>query len=80
MGDKLTVRVQPELLANAKRYAAHHDTTLTRLIENLLRRIPTDDELDLSHSPIVRRLSGIISADVTIEDYREHVRKKYGGA
>lgn len=73
---KLTVRVPRDLLENVKRYAAHNNTTLTALIEAYLRRIPTQG--DLEKAPIVRRLSGILSQDVSIQDYREHLEEKYG--
>lgn len=73
---KLTVRVPRDLLENVKRYAAHNNTTLTALIEAYLRRIPTQG--DLENAPIVRRLSGILSQDVSIQDYREHLEEKYG--
>jgi hypothetical protein len=73
---KLTVRVPRDLLENIKRYAAQNNTTLTDLIEAYLRRIPAQQPLD--NAPIVRRLSGILSSDVTIHDYKEHLEEKYG--
>ena len=73
---KLTVRVPRDLLENIKRYAAQHDTTLTDLIEAYLRRIPVQQPL--ADAPIVRRLSGILPADVTIQDYKKHLEEKYG--
>lgn len=73
---KLTVRVPRDLLENAKRYAAQNNTTLTDLIEAYLRRIPV--RLSLQDAPIVLRLSGTLPADVSPEDYREHLEEKYG--
>lgn len=73
---KLTVRVPRELLENVKRYAAENNTTLTDLIEAYLRRIPAQNPFD--DAPIVRRLSGILPQDVSIQDYREHLEGKYG--
>jgi hypothetical protein len=73
---KLTVRVPSDLLENIKRYAAKNNTTLTDLIEAYLRRIPAQTSLD--DAPIVRRLSGILPKDVTLQDYREHLDEKYG--
>lgn len=72
---KLTVRVPRELLENAKGYAAEHNTTLTGLIEAYLRRIPAGQSLEIA--PIVRRLSGILSPDITIQDYKKHLEEKY---
>ena len=73
---KLTVRVPRDLLENIKRYAAQNNTTLTDLIEAYLRRIPVQRPLD--NAPIVRRLSGILSSDAMIQDYKEHLEVKYG--
>jgi len=73
---KLTVRVPRDLLENIKNYAAENDTSLTNLIKAYLRRIPPSKPSD--HAPIVRRLTGMMSQDVTLQDYRKHLEKKYG--
>lgn len=72
---KLTVRVPRELLENIKRYAAQNNTTLTALIEAYLRHIPAQEML--SNAPIVRRLSGTLSQDVSVQDYKQHLEDKY---
>ena len=77
METKLTVRVPRHLLANAKRYAQAHQTTLTELITTYLQRIPSESEV-LNHAPVVRRLTGLLSSDVSIEDYKKHLEDKYG--
>ena len=73
---KLTVRVPRDLLENVKRYAAQNNTTITNLIEAYLRRIPAEKPLE--NAPIVRRLSGALSPDVNIQDYKKHLEEKYG--
>lgn len=73
---KLTVRVPRDLLENIKRYAAQNKTTLTALIEAYLRRIPAQPPLE--NAPIVRRLSGTLSPEITIQDYQKHLEEKYG--
>jgi hypothetical protein len=73
---KLTVRVPRDLLENVKRYAANNNTTLTDLIEAYLRRIPVQGLLD--NAPIVRRLSGTLTPKVSPQDYKAHLREKYG--
>lgn len=72
---KLTVRIPRELLENIKRYAAENNTTLTDLIEAYLRRIPAGQSME--NAPIVRRLSGTLTQDVTIQDYEKHLEDKY---
>jgi hypothetical protein len=73
---KLTIRVPRELLENVKRYAAKNNTTLTDLIEAYLLRIPAQGHLE--KAPIVRRLSGIMPENISIQDYHEHLEEKYG--
>jgi len=73
---KLTVRVPSDLLANVKRYARQNNTTLTALIEAYLRRIPAQEPFE--DEPIVRRLSGTLSQDVTLQDHKDHLAEKYG--
>jgi hypothetical protein len=71
---KLTVRVPRDLLKNVKLYATQNNTTLTKLIEAYLRRIPAQAPLD--DVPIGRRLSGILPENVSIRDYHEHLEEK----
>ena len=74
---KMTVRVQKDLLERAKLYAKEHDTTLTRLITAYLSQLELGDD-SLAGAPIVRRLSGSLSPDVSLEDYHQHLESKYG--
>jgi hypothetical protein len=75
---KLTVRVRRELLEQAKQYARENETTLTRLIDAYFRQL-ADDKDPLTEAPIVRRLSGSLSQDVSVKDYYNHLEEKYGG-
>lgn len=77
MDTKMTVRVPRRLLENAKRYATQHNTTLTQLISAYLDRIPTESEL-MDSAPNVRQLSGVLSQNITLEDYKKHLEEKYG--
>lgn len=78
MDTKLTVRVPRHLLLNAKRYAQANQTTLTELISVYLQHIPTESDV-LNHAPIVRRLTGLLSSDLSTDDYKKHLEEKYGG-
>jgi hypothetical protein len=75
---KLTVRLPRELLENAKRYARKQNTTVTNLISEYLRRMPASMEI-LQDAPIVRRLSGTLSKDISVADHKKHLEAKYGG-
>jgi len=74
---KLTVRVPKDILERAKGYARENHTTLTRLISEYLRQLTTLND-PLADAPIVRRLSGTLSREVSVEDYREYLRRRYG--
>ena len=73
---KLTVRVSRPLLESAKQYAREHDTNLTRLIGTYLQQL--DSRRDLSRqAPIVQRLAGSLTADVSLADYHAYLESKY---
>lgn len=74
---KLTVRVPKAWLEDAKEYARQHNTTLTRLVSEYLRQLSGQSDF-LEEAPIVRRLSGILSTDVSVADYRQYLEEKYG--
>ncbi len=74
---KLTIRVPREVLERAKQYARDHQTNLTRLVSEYLRQLPVDND-PLVDAPVVQRLSGLLSADVSIEDYQQYLEEKYG--
>lgn len=74
---KLTVRVPQDLLKDAKRYAHEHNTTLTRLVSEYLRQLSAQDD-PLPDAPVVRRLSGTLSLNASVEDYHEYLEEKYG--
>ncbi|MFC2015341.1 DUF6364 family protein [Chloroflexota bacterium] len=75
---KLTVRVPRDLLDGAKRYASEHDTTLTRLVSEFLRKLSIQDD-SLADAAVVRRLSGTLPPDASIEEYGKYLEEKYGG-
>ncbi len=74
---KLTIRVPRKLLENAKHYARQQNTTLTNLISEYLVQIPVPLTA-LENAPIVRRLSGTLSQNVSVDDYKQHLAEKYG--
>ena len=62
MDTKLTLKLNEEIIRKAKKYAHRHHTSLSRMIENYLRKItehsdvPGEEEI----TPLVKSLSGII--------------------
>ncbi len=74
---KLTIRLPRKLLENAKRYARQQNTTLTQMINEYLYHIPTSIGA-LENAPIIRKLSGTLSKNVSVADYKKHLEEKYG--
>ena len=72
---KLTLSVDAEIAARAKRYAKRHGTSVSEMVENYLDVIshpPTQEALP----PILRSMRGVLKkADV--RDYRRYLAKKY---
>lgn len=73
---KLTVRVPRKLVEKAKKYAAQNHTTVTELIEVYFEKLPAQGSL--KDAPIVMHLSGLLSQDISIDDYHKHLEEKYG--
>ena len=73
---KLTIRLPRDLVEEAKRYAKEHDTSLTRLVSAYLRQLSLKTD-SLADAPIVRRLSGILSGDISVKDYYQYLEEKY---
>lgn len=78
MQTKLTVRVSHKLIEKAKRYASAHNVTLTDLVSAYLESIPNELE-SIQNAPIVQQLTGVLSPDISIEDYKKYLDQKYGG-
>ena len=74
---KLTIRIPRKVLERAKEYAREHQTSLTRLVSEYLQQLPVEND-PLVDAPIVQRLSGLVSPDVSIEDYQQYLEEKYG--
>lgn len=74
---KLTIRIPRRVLERAKEYAREHQTSLTRLVSEYLQQLPVEND-PLVDAPIVQRLSGLVSPDVSIEDYQQYLEEKYG--
>jgi hypothetical protein len=74
---KLTIRIPRKVLERAKQYAREHQTSLTRLVSEYLQQLPVEND-PLVDAPIVQRLSGLVSPDVSIEDYQQYLEEKYG--
>lgn len=73
---KLTVRVDERALAGAKQYAEDHNTSLSRLISEFLAQLRPEQPA-MPNTPMLRKLTGILSAEASVEDHRAHRVRKY---
>ena len=72
---KLTIRIEKDLLEKVKQFAAKNNTTVTDLINSYLHHIP--GQASFEDAPIVRRISGTMSSNASITDYKKHLEEKY---
>lgn len=75
MTAKLTLTVDPRVIAAAKRYAAESGTSVSQLVEDYLSAIVAGP-VQAPAPPVLTRLRGAMR-DVDVDDYRRHLVEKY---
>lgn len=74
MDTKLTLKLDAQIIEEAKRYASESNTSLSKLVENYLSAITSANSKKRKVNPIVESLTGIITLDDK-KDYRESYTK-----
>lgn len=74
MDTKLTLKLDAQIIEEAKRYASESNTSLSKLVENYLSAITSANSKKRKVNPIVESLTGIITLD-NKKDYRESYTK-----
>ena len=84
MDTKLTLKLDKLVIENAKKYAASHQQSLSRIIESYLKTLmnkePEKGKKKIEISPFVKSLAtGVrIPADLDArKEYRAHLEEKY---
>ena len=80
MDTKLTLKLKKKVIDQAKKYAAEHEISLSKIIENYLAAITSESEKKDEISPLVKSLSGVIQlpSDFSIkEQLHKHLNEKY---
>lgn len=78
MDAKLTLKLDKEIIKRAKQYAQDKNTSLSKLIENILSKVTDKTSFQTETTPLVDGLSGILSLDkMNKEDYRDYLEEKY---
>jgi hypothetical protein len=72
---KLTLSVDERVIERARRYSAEHNTSISRLVTDYLRRL--DAPSDAALAPWVQRLRGILPSDTSVDDYRRDLEEKH---
>ncbi|MCG3212569.1 MAG: hypothetical protein FOGNACKC_06239 [Anaerolineae bacterium] len=73
---KLTLRIEQPVIESAKAYARQHNTTLSKLVSEFLNSLPVDEDAPLL--PILRELTGVLPADVSLAEHHDFLAEKYG--
>ena len=80
MDTKLTLKLDKSVIQKAKEYASKHKTSLSRMIENYLDSITSDNQKKSKITPLVKSLSGIIELENDFDykkEYSDHLANKY---
>lgn len=73
---KLTLSIDESVIKRARRYSREHNVSISRLVTNYLAGL-ANGEPDARLSMTVRRLRGILPPTVSVDEYRQHLEKKY---
>jgi len=79
MNTKLTLRLDSELIAAAKRHAGASGTSVSRMVADYFALLTAEERTPVVETtPAVRRLRGSLKgAAVDKADYRRHLEEKY---
>ncbi len=72
---KLTLSVDEAVIRRAKRFSRRHDTSVSRLVSEFLSRLDADPG---EPTPVVSRLTGLLSPETSIDDHHRHLEEKHG--
>lgn len=76
MDKKLTLSLDQNIIERAKMYAQMNNISVSKLIEAYLSSLTTKSE-DISITPLVESLSGVIDLEDKQSDYTDYLMDKY---
>lgn len=80
MYTKLTLRLDKDVIEQAKEYAREHGTSLSNMIERYLKLVSATETYEEEISPLVKSLTGVIppmSDEEFRESYIEYLTEKH---
>jgi len=72
---KLTLSVEQAVIERARRYSAAQKTSISRLVQQFLARLPGAP--GRRYSATVQRLLGVLPAKADVTEYHRHLRHKH---
>lgn len=72
---KLTLSVDPTVVARAKRFSRRNQTTVSKLVQDFLASL---EDAEHAATPLTSRLRGVLPRDVARDEYREYLKAKHG--
>lgn len=77
MQTKLTLRLEEELIQQAKTYAKQHDKSLSQVVSDYFQLL-TNGTKNTALPPLTKSLIGVLeSKGVDTDDYKKHLEDKY---
>jgi hypothetical protein len=80
MQTKLTLRLEDELIDQAKSYAARSGKSVSQVVADYFRLLPAGngEVREPSTTPLTRSLRGVLrGVELDEEDYRRHLKEKH---
>jgi hypothetical protein len=78
MQTKLTLRLEEELIEQAKKYAAHAGKSISQIVADYFKQITSLEKKPLPQSPVTNSLRGLLKgAAVDEADYRKYLEEKH---
>ncbi len=81
MTTKLTLRLDDELIRQAKKTAKNKGVSLSRIVEDYFRSLTILEKKVTTESMVLSEISGVLSSGAGTkklrEEYRKHLREKY---
>lgn len=78
MQNKLTLRLEEDLINQAKEYAASEGKSVSKIVADYFSLlVQQSKKTDSKLPPITQSLVGILSSPVDESDYRDYLEKKY---
>jgi hypothetical protein len=77
METKLTLKLDRIVINSAKKYAANNDCSLSKLVENYLKNLTSENRSEEEYPPLIKKLSGVISENDLKKLSNEDDRVKY---